>query len=145
MPHTLLKNFYVAEQGQEKSSDFLNNLYLQIQERQQVGAVSKKDVCSELVQQFLSGCSDETLLLKLRNGEKDPPEYSTLLASIRLKEAKCTCHTLIKRMAKSRPVQAEEQIQQLKQWPILSHSRQSHLKGGTLSKKWRNFEWNLQG
>ena len=51
---TLLKNFYVAEQGEEKPSDFLNHLYLQIQ-LQQVGAVSKTYPCTELVQQFVSG------------------------------------------------------------------------------------------
>ena len=61
------------------------------------------------------GCSDETLLLKLRIDEKEPPEYCTLLASIQLEEAKHTHRTLTKKMAKSHQVQAEEQIQQLKQ------------------------------
>lgn len=112
MPRTLLKGFYSAEKGEEKPSEFLSHHYLQLQQLWKVGAVAKKDTPNELVQQFLAGCHDETLLLKLKIDEKDPPAYGTLVASIQLEEAKRTCCSFTKKMAKShQSVQAGEQIQ----------------------------------
>ena len=116
-PHLLLKHFYADEQGDEKASEFLSRLYLLLQQLQQVGAVSKDIGPSMLVQQFTGGCTDVTLLLKLRLEEKSPPpEYGELLSAIRLEEARKTRRALTKKLARTSMVEAEvDEVRKLRQ------------------------------
>ncbi|MCP3892143.1 MAG: hypothetical protein GY702_25215 [Desulfobulbaceae bacterium] len=74
----------------EESSEYLTKIYLLLQEVNRKGAVDDFD--AELLKQFIYGCTDEQLILKLRLEEKDdlccPPEYGSLLLSIRTEEAR---------------------------------------------------------
>lgn len=87
----LLNEFHNSNQlPSEKSSEFANRLYLQLQELQRRRAAIDLDV--DLLKQFIYGCSDESLVLKLRLEERDedhdPPDYGSLLLSIRREEAR---------------------------------------------------------
>ena len=111
---TLLKQFYSDEQGDEKASDYLSRLYLQLQKLMKKGVVAAEDSTSELCQQFIAGCQDDTLLLRLHLDSSSPPqEYGTLLSSIRKEEARRTRKSLTKRLARSNQVEAEE-VRQLR-------------------------------
>ena len=76
----------------EQCSDFLTRLYLLLHEVNRKCEVDDFD--GELLKQFIYGCNDDSLVLKLRLEEKDdmgdPPDYGSLLLSIRREEAKRT-------------------------------------------------------
>ena len=92
----------------ESCSDFLTRLYLLLQEVNRKGIVDYFD--SELLKQFIYGCSDESLVLKLRLEEKDemcsPPDYGALLLSIRKEESR--------RRARKQTAQQRARVQQVK-------------------------------
>ena len=112
---TLLKQFYADEQGDEKASVFLSRLHIQLQKLMKKGVVSIADSTSELFQQFVAGCHDDNMLLKLRLDASSPPvEYGTLLSSIRLEEARRTHKALTKKVARSNQVEAVTEIEQLR-------------------------------
>ena len=85
----LQNEFHASLQlSNEKCSEFLTRLYLQLQEIDRRCMV--EDFDGELLKQFIYGCSDDKLILTLRLEEKDesgiPPEYGSLLVSIRRQE-----------------------------------------------------------
>lgn len=90
-PRDLMNDFHATTMTQkEKASDFLNRLYLKLEALKRMNIVNQNQGAAFLLRQFNYGCSDDTLLLKLRLEEKEdnPPEFGSLLLSIRKEEAK---------------------------------------------------------
>ena len=138
-PKDLLNKFNNTVQGsvdskecKETASEYLSRLYLLINTLIRRGAVDVDDVSSTLLKQFIYGCNDENLLLKLRLEEKElnPPDYGTLLLAIRKEEAKRTRRQMTSRMARSNQVQVSEtsELEALKR-EIISLKEQLHTAG----------------
>lgn len=92
-PRDLLNNFNSScQNAKERCSEYLSRLYLLLDELLRLSIVAVADARLTLLKQFIYGCSDDTLLLKLRLEEKEhnPPDYGSLLLSIRREEAKRT-------------------------------------------------------
>ena len=90
-PRDLLNDFHTTVMTtKEQPSEYLNRLYLKLQKLKSLDTLETEDASSSLLKQFLYGCSDETLILKLHLEEKenDPPEYGELLLALRKEEAK---------------------------------------------------------
>jgi hypothetical protein len=85
-PRDVLNDFHttVMTPG-EKPSEYLNRLYLKSQKLKNLDILQDGDVYSSLLKQFIYGCPDETLIMKLRLEEKenDPPSYGELLMTFR--------------------------------------------------------------
>jgi hypothetical protein len=90
--HDLLADFYQIFQAQNQStSDYLNNLYIQLCEVVKQGGLHMNEVTPTLLRQFQRGTTDEEMLLKLRlDSEEVPPEYPQLIVSVRREEARRT-------------------------------------------------------
>ena len=105
-PHVLLNAFNNTLQSKERASEYLSKLYLLLDELQRRGVVDVDEAPSYLLKQFIYGCPDETLILKLRLEEKElnPPDYGTLLLALRKEEAKRTRKQVAARMVRSQQV-----------------------------------------
>ena len=105
-PHELLNAFHNTLQGKQKSSEYLTQLYLLLGELQHQGVVDVHQASSYLLKQFIYGCHDETLILKLRleGKESNPPDYGSLLLAILKEEAMRTRKQVAAKMAKAQQV-----------------------------------------
>lgn len=111
-PRDLLNNFNATCQSvKENPSDYLSRLYLLLDELQRHAVVEVRDAPSMLIKQFLYGCYDDNIMLKLRleDHEQDPPDYGKLLLAIRREEAKRTRRQLVAKRVASQQVQAERE------------------------------------
>lgn len=107
-PHTLNQKFFASEQRSETASEYLNSLYLQLQEMKKVKAVTPSEVLPLLMRQFIHSCHDE-LVDKLQLEEKPPTDYGTLHHRVRVEEGKKIKRDLAKKKAaKCHQVQAED-------------------------------------
>ena len=71
--------------------------------------VKIRDGNSQLFQQFLYGCHDDTLIMKLRLEEKqDYPDYGALLLDIRKEEAKRTHRQMTMKLARAHQLTTED-------------------------------------
>ena len=92
-PRDLMNDYNATMmKSKEKPSEYLNRLYIKLEELKQHRIVDVTDGPTHLLKQFIYGCSDDALILKLRLEEKEdtPPDYGTLLLSLRKEEAKRT-------------------------------------------------------
>ena len=98
------------QESKEKPSEYLNRLYLLLDELLQRDIVKVADGPCELLKQFIYGCSDESLIMKLRLEEKEnsPPDFGTLLLSIRREEAKRTRRNIAAKLARTHQVSTQE-------------------------------------
>ena len=90
-PRDILNDFHTTVMTpNEKPSDYLSRLYLKLLKLKNLDILRSGDVALSLLKQFIYGCSDESLILKLRLEEKeqDPPDYGALLFAVRTEEAK---------------------------------------------------------
>ena len=89
-PRDVLNDFHTTVMTpREQPSEYLNHLYLKLQKLKNLGVVQTEDASSILLKQFIYGCSDEMLILKLQLEEKNtPPDYGDLLLALRKEEAK---------------------------------------------------------
>ena len=90
-PRDLLNDFNASlMSSKEQPSEYLNRLYLKLEELKCRKVVSFDEAPKLLLKQFIYGCTDETIILKFRLEEKEdnPPDYSTLLLNLRREEAK---------------------------------------------------------
>ena len=90
-PQDLLNKFHaMVMTSEEKASDYLNRLYLFLGELRHRGIVKCDVADSVLLKQFVYGCADEHLILKLRLDEdgRKIPDFGTLLFAIRQEETK---------------------------------------------------------
>jgi len=89
-PRDVLNDFHTTIMtSKEQPSEYLTRLYLKLQKLKSLD-IEQSDPDSSLLKQFIYGCSDETMIMKLRLEEREhsPPEYSDLLLSLRTEEAK---------------------------------------------------------
>lgn len=119
-PRDLLNNFNNSVQNHKESpSSYLSRLYLLCDELQRRGVVPVEDGPSMLLKQFVYGCTDDNLLLKLRLEEKedDAPDYGTLLLTLRREEAKRTRRQMIAKRVVTQQLSTEkdDEVEQLRQ------------------------------
>lgn len=115
-PRDLLNAFNATMMMQkEKASEYLNRLYLLLEELRQRHIVESRDAPSVLIKQFVYGCSDENLVLKLRLEERggSTPDFGALLLAIRQEEAKRTRKQLASKLARSQQVHASEEVSEI--------------------------------
>ena len=103
--------------SKEQASEYLNRLYLMLEELKQRHVVEVDEGPSILLKQFVYGCSDESLVLKLRLEEKElnPPDYGTLLLALRREEAKRTRKQLAQKFARTQQLTVEKETTELAQ------------------------------
>ena len=117
-PRDLLNEFNASVmKSKEQPSDYLNRLYLMLEELKLRNIVKVFEGPLILLKQFVYGCTDESLVLKLRLEEKElnPPDYGTLLLALRREEAKRTRKQLAQKFARTQQVTAEAETTELVQ------------------------------
>ena len=89
----LLADFYQMFQPEKvKASDYLSDLYVELIEVVKEGGTTLNQMPRLLLTQFLRGCSDDDLLLKLRLDDcrSKPPSFPSLMSDVRREECKRT-------------------------------------------------------
>jgi hypothetical protein len=88
-PQDVLNDFHTTVMSpKELPSEYLTRLHLKLHKLKNLN-ILQHDAPTSLLKQFIYGCSDETLIMKLHLEEKKtPPEYGVLLLSLRTEEAK---------------------------------------------------------
>ena len=87
----LLIEFYNLNQSSfQSASDYLSQLFVKLGEVEKCNGANVDDINKLLLRQFLRGCSDDDLLLRLKLEEsKDQPlPYSEFIALVRREEAR---------------------------------------------------------
>ena len=109
-PRDLMIRFNsMVQDPKEKASEYLSRLYLAMDDLLRQNIVKIRDGNSQLFQQFLYGCHDDTLIMKLRLEEKqDYPDYGALLLDIRKEEAKRTRRQMTMKLAKAHQLTTED-------------------------------------
>jgi hypothetical protein len=75
----------------EDPSGYLQRLYINLLEVVDYGGLAKADMAGTLLKQFVRGCREEELLMRLRVEDLDPPpSFSELLLLVRKEEARRT-------------------------------------------------------
>jgi hypothetical protein len=90
-PQDLWNKFHATMMtSKEKTSEYLNRLYLLVEELRHRGLVKTEDTDATLLKQFVYGCSDDHTILKLRLEDEGStvPDFGTLLLAVRKEEAK---------------------------------------------------------
>jgi hypothetical protein len=118
-PRDLLNDYNATlMDSKENPSDYLNRLHLKVEELKQCGIIKTAEGPGYLLRQFIYGCVDDTLILKLRLEEKEdnPPDYGTLLLALRKEEAKRSKRQMAQKYAHSQQVsiEGEKQVDGLK-------------------------------
>ena len=116
-PRDLLNDFNATTMNsKEKPSDYLNRLYLKLEELKDRKIITVSDGPMVLLRQFNYGCIDDSIILKLRLEEKedDPPDYGSLLLALRKEEAKRTKKTLVQKYARSQAMTQKEDDDMIK-------------------------------
>ena len=109
-PRDLMIRFNsMVQDPKEKASEYLSRLYLAMDDLLRQNIVKIWDGNSQLFQQFLYGCHDDTLIMKLRLEEKqDYPDYGALLLDIRKEEAKRTRRQMTMKLARAHQLTTED-------------------------------------
>lgn len=101
--YDMLADFYqmVQENGQS-ASQYLNKLYIRLTEIVDRDGLTHRALPECLLRQFVRGCSDEDLIVKLRLEDiiSRPPEFPDLMERIRREEARRTERKLRLKRAK---------------------------------------------
>ena len=99
----LLIEFYDILQTKQTASEYLSELYVELGEVIQYGGLPIESMNKALLKQFLRGCTDDDLLVKLRLDDKllNPPSFAELIQVVRTEEVKRKARRLrLKKQAK---------------------------------------------
>ena len=142
-----------VQDAKERASDYLSRLFLLLDELHRRDIIKVEDGPTQLLKQFVYGCTDDNLVLKLRLEEKesDPPDYGKMLLAIRVEEAKRTRRQVVSKLARSQQVSVEDsEIEKLKkEISILKGDKQKselqNLREEVAQLKQQNVSGNGQG
>jgi len=116
-PRDLLNNFNSTLQNpKERCSEYLSRLYLLLDDLLRQSIIALADARLTLLKQFIFGCFDDTLLLKLRLEEtgQNQPDYGTFLLSIRREEARKTRRQVAARVKAQQVTVTNSEVDELK-------------------------------
>ena len=108
----LLIDFYnIIRKEKQTLSEYISDLYIELGDVVKHGGLHLDHVNKTLLKQFIRGCCDDDLLVKLRLEDEvsNPPQFPDLIARIRREEARRTGRRLLsKKQARSQAVVVEE-------------------------------------
>lgn len=123
----------------ETASEYLQRLYVDLLEVVDREGIENDNMPKELLEQFLRGTTDETLVIKLKLEEKltDPPKFPDLLMLMRKEEGKRS-HAKIARSAQSVVEEREDALTKL-----AAQMQQLSGKMDNMESKWKqeNRNW----
>lgn len=105
----LLADFYQMIQDEKVlASEFLSNLYIELVEVVKEGGANMGQMPRLLLKQFIRGCREDDLLMKLNLDRKlsDPPAFPFLMSEVRKEEARRTERKLRLRRGRTTQVHA---------------------------------------
>ena len=117
-PRDVLNDFHTTIMTpKEQPSEYLSRLYLKLQKLKSFDLLQSGEASSRLLKQFIYGCADETLIVKLRLEEKEnnPPDYGDLLLDVRTAEVKRKKQYSMHKLAPSYPHSTESENAELTQ------------------------------